>query len=58
MSRTKYLPAAGALLLIYGLAKLTDLDLGGFGVGILLGAAVFAIMALATPSSKGPTDGR
>ena len=45
MTRGKYTLLAGAFLVFYLGALVTDLDLGGFGVGLLIIAAVFGLMA-------------
>lgn len=57
MTRGKYLQLTLALLFLYGSAWATDLDLGGFGNALLLGAVVFGIMALSMKSTKGSEDG-
>jgi hypothetical protein len=57
VTRGKYLQLTLALLFLYGSAWATDLDLGGFGNALLLGAVVFGIMALSMKSTKGSEDG-
>ena len=52
MSEAKNFQLAVALLFIYGSAWMTDLDLGGFGNALLIGAIVFGIIALANAGEK------
>ena len=47
MTRKKYLMLSACLAVIYGVARLTDLDLGGFGTGLLMIAAVFGVVGIA-----------
>jgi len=57
VTRGKYTLLAGAFLVFYLGALVTDLDLGGFGVGLLIIAAVFGLMAVVTPTEKGSDNG-
>ena len=57
MTRGKYALLAGAFFVFYLGALVTDLDLGGFGVGLLVIAAVFGLMAVVTPTEKGSDNG-
>ena len=57
MGRVNFLVLSAAMLLIYGLAYLTDLDLGGFGLVLPFSAVVFAITGLAIGKS-GDDKGR
>ena len=52
MSKVKNFQLAVALLFIYGVAWVTDLDLGGFGNAFLMGAVVFGILALAKAGER------
>jgi len=52
VSKVKNFQLAVALLFIYGVAWVTDLDLGGFGNALLMGAIVFGILALAKAGEK------
>jgi hypothetical protein len=57
VTRGKYALLASAMLVLFLAAKVTDLDLGGFGIGLLILAAVFGLLAVVTPSQKGSVDG-
>lgn len=57
MSRAKNFQLAFAFLSIYGAAWATDLDLGGFGNALLIGAGVFGILALTKAGESDAGDG-
>ena len=57
MTRGKYTLLAGAFLVFYLGARVTDLDLGGFGIGLLIIAAVFGLMAVVNPNNKSSDNG-
>ena len=56
MNRAKNVQLAVTLLFIYGAAWVTDLDLGGFGNALLIGAVVFGILALTKTGEKDAGD--
>lgn len=51
MTRARYLLLSAAMLGMWGIFRLTDLDLGAFGSVLLISAAVFGIVGLARDSS-------
>ena len=57
MNRKTYAVSALAVLVIYLASRVTDLDLGGFGTGLLIMAAIFGLMAIVTPGPKGGDNG-
>ncbi|WP_198507674.1 hypothetical protein [Qipengyuania seohaensis] len=57
MTRAKYTVLAGVFLVLYLGARVTDLDLGGFGLGLLFIAAVFGLMAVVNPNNKSSNNG-
>lgn len=58
MTRSKYAILAGVVLCIYLGSRLTGLDLGGFGAGLMLVAIVFAFLAIVVPSINGRSGSR
>ena len=46
MTRSKYLMLSAVMVGMYAIAQLTDLDLGGFGIGLLIIAAGFGVAGL------------
>ena len=53
MTRSKYAFLAGVVLCMHFASRFTGLDLGYFGVGLMLVAIVFAFLAIVTPSTNG-----
>jgi hypothetical protein len=52
MTRSKYLMLSAVMVGIYAIAQLTDLDLGGFGIGLLIIAAGFGVAGLVSSNRE------
>ena len=57
MTRGKYTLLAGAILVIYLGARRLDLELGSFGVGLLIVAAVFGLLAIVNSNNVSSDNG-
>ncbi|MBO6642792.1 MAG: hypothetical protein JJ947_11175 [Altererythrobacter sp.] len=53
MTRSNYLMLSAVMIGMYAIAQLTDLDLGGFGIGLLIIAAGFGVAGLVSNSRRG-----
>ena len=57
MSQTKYTVLAAVFMLCFLGARVVNLGLGGFSIGVLMIAAIFGLLAVVTPSQEGHADG-